>query len=831
MQSSPCPSAPDNNMVKMLASSPPANLRAILLILGSACCFYFFSFVPTCSQAQAPAETSAKFIEQQCADCHDGKDGEGGFDIAALRDDLADPAVMQRWVRVFDRVASGEMPPPDESSLSETQRQSFLSATGSWLRGQQQKDFKTQGRVRGKRLTNLQLERTLHDLLGIDIPLAELMPEEQKSAGFTTVADGQPMSHFQLEQHLQVVDAALDEAIRRALGNGDEWKKHFEAKDIVRRNPNSRCREPEMLDQHAVTWSTNTTFYGRLPVTTARVGGWYRFAMEIKALKPPQDHGVWFTVHSGSCVSSAPRLDWVDAFEATEKPQVVTFETWIPGDEMLEVRPGDATLKQARFAGGQVGSGEGEPQNVPGIAIKWLEMERFHRGSDDDTLRKQLFGDLEIANSKTKPDKKNSLAPKVVVSRQPQSDAQQLMVAFASRAFRRPVNADEIATYVAYVHELLDEGADFVSAIRVGYRSLLCSPRFLYFQETPGKLDDYAIASRVSYLLWNRGPDAELLDLAQHNQLSDPQVLRQQVERMLHDPRGADFVKDFAAQWLDMDQIDFTTPDRRLYPGFDPVVQYSMLDETHAFLQEMLDKDLDVGQLIDSPGTFLNSRLARYYGIAGVDGDELRKVALKPDDHRGGLLTHGSIMKVTANGTTTSPVIRGVWVSERLLGEHIPPPPDSVPAIEPDIRGAKSIREMLEKHKSDLSCAVCHVKIDPPGYALENYDPSGRWRESYRTGKRDKSKDKTDSQIDTSYQMPNGSKFNDISEFKKLLISDRKPLASNLAEKLIVYGTGAEISFSDRQQVDEIVKNAEKSGYGFRSILQEVIASDVFLSK
>lgn len=260
---------------------------------------------------------------------------------------------------------------------------------------------------------------------------------------------------------------------------------------------------------------------------------------------------------------------------------------------------------------------------------------------------------------------------------------------------------------------------------RAGYRALLCSPRFLYFYEQPGPLNGYAIASRLSYLLWNRMPDDELLRLAGESKLREQDVIRGEVDRMLKDPRGRRFVEDFAAQWLDLSQIDFTEPDRKLYPGFDLVVQQSMLDETHAFVEKMLRDDLSVGNLLDSDFTFLNSRLARFYGIDGVAGDKLRPVKLEPDDHRGGLLTQGAILKITANGTTTSPVIRGVWVSERLLGVDIPPPPQNVPAIEPGIRGAKSIREMLAKHKSDASCASCHVKIDPPGFALENYDPGG----------------------------------------------------------------------------------------------------------
>jgi len=765
--------------------------------------------------------TVAELLETRCYDCHQGSSAEAGLDLESLASDVTDTSVAAKWVQIFDRVQSGEMPPADADPLEDDERIRFVGQLGSWIQDTQKIDHAKRGRVRSRRLTNLQLERTLHDLLGIDIPLASQMPEESRTHGFTNVADGQAMSHFQLEQHVAVVDAALDEAFRRALTQPDEWQRHLPAKSIVRRRARSRTREPELIDGHAVVWNGSVTFYGRLPATTARQDGWYRFTVRAKALKPPQG-GVWCTVRSGRCVSSAPLFSWVGAFEATGKPNEWTFDAWLPAGHMLEIRPGDATLKRARFSGGQVGTGEGGPQNVPGVAIEWIKMERLHQGPDDDAVRQLLFADLEVRQAIRRD------SPQVA-SQDPKADLARLMHRFAQRAFRRPVDQQVLEPYVALAHHLLDRGDDFAAALRAGYRALLCSPRFLYFYEQPGPLDDYAIASRLSYLLWNRMPDDELLRLAGESKLREQDVIRRQVDRMLKDPRGRRFVEDFAAQWLDLSQIDFTEPDRKLYPGFDLVVQQSMLDETHAFVEKMLRDDLSVGNLIDSDFTFLNSRLARFYGIDGVAGDKLRPVKLEPDDHRGGLLTHGAILKITANGTTTSPVIRGVWVSERLLGVDIPPPPQNVPAIEPDIRGAKSIREMLAKHKSDASCASCHVKIDPPGFALENYDPAGRWRDNYlaiQRGRRAKG-----AKVDASFKMPDGREFNDLDQFKSLVLADKKALARNVTEKLLTYGTGAPVGFADREAVEKIVAQSAASDFGFRSLLQEVVTSPIFLNK
>ena len=267
--------------------------------------------------------------------------------------------------------------------------------------------------------------------------------------------------------------------------------------------------------------------------------------------------------------------------------------------------------------------------------------------------------------------------------------------------------------------------------------------------------------------------------------LQNKDVLNNQVERLIADPRGKTFVKDFADQWLDMNLIDFTEPDQRLYPGFDPIVQNSMLAETHTYLQKMLDEDLSISHLIDSDFTFLNSRLARYYGIENVTGDDIQQVSLAPENPRGGLITQGSIMKVTANGTTTSPVIRGVWISERLLGQPIPPPPENIPAIEPDIRGATTFREMLAKHKENGDCAACHRKIDPPGFALENFDPSGRWRDSYAGRKSKKRSNEIELAVDPSFEMPNGEAFSGLDEFKTIVLKNDSALARNMVEKLV----------------------------------------------
>ena len=295
------------------------------------------------------------------------------------------------------------------------------------------------------------------------------------------------------------------------------------------------------------------------------------------------------------------------------------------------------------------------------------------------------------------------------------------------------------------------------------------------------------------------------------------------------DSLARQFVKDFSAEWLDLDQLDFTQPDRKLYRNYDPIVRMAMLDETHEFLVDMVLEDRPVKNLAAADYTYLNSRLCRYYKLEQEVSQGIQKVDVSEVSHRGGLLTQGAILKVTANGSATSPVVRGAWVAERILGMKIPPPPDGVPAIEPDIRGATTIREQLVKHRADESCASCHRHMDPFGFALESFDPAGQWRSHYFAVT--KGRTKLGAEVEASGQLPDGQYFADIDELKRVLASQPEKIARGLASHLIVYGTGGELSFADRQAIDQIVTTAQETEYGFRSLLKSVVTSPLFVEK
>jgi len=456
-----------------------------------------------------------------------------------------------------------------------------------------------------------------------------------------------------------------------------------------------------------------------------------------------------------------------------------------------------------------------------------------------------MFGDLPVVDRgpAAQRGKKFYKPMYAVVSSQPTQDAQRLLRQFATKAFRRPVTDATLAPYVALAKAELADGASFEDALRTAYIAVLCAPNFLYLQEPPGTLDDDALASRLSYFLWSSLPDDELLAAAARGELKRPDVLRAQTDRLLRDPRAMRFTRNFVGQWLNLRDIEFTIPDKQLYPEFDPLLLDAMVQETERFFTEMLAGNRPVHEFIDSDWTMLNERLAQHYQVDGVQGLEFRKVALRPEHHRGGVLTHASVLKVSANGTTTSPVTRGSYVLERLLNQPPPPPPPGVPGVEPDIRGASTLREQLDKHRAIETCNNCHKVIDPPGFALENYDVMGGWRENYRALNKDLPAPppaltggkrvawRVGPKVDASGTTADGAQFQNLADYKRLLLKDKNLFARALAEKLLVYATGRGLGFSDRPELDRIAKEAAQDGYGLRAMIHTVVQSDIFQRK
>ncbi|MDG2253365.1 MAG: DUF1592 domain-containing protein, partial [Opitutaceae bacterium] len=396
---------------------------------------------------------------------------------------------------------------------------------------------------------------------------------------------------------------------------------------------------------------------------------------------------------------------------------------------------------------------------------------------------------------------------------------------FADRAYRRPASKGEVDRLMRVVSARLDQGHSEFEAMKDGLKAILCSPVFLYLEEEKltsdsDRLTDYGLASRLSYFLWGSQPDSELFNLARRNRLSRPGVLALQMDRMLADERSDRFVSGFLDSWLTLRNLGDAPPDRGKFEKYyaDDLGD-AMRTETEMFTRFALDENLSVDYFLDADFTFVNEDLAELYGLEGIEGAAFRKVALT-DPRRGGLLGQASILTVTANGVDTSPVLRGVWLLENLLGTPPPPPPPDVEPLDPDIRGTTTIREQLTKHRETEACNECHRKIDPLGFALENFDPIGQWRDMY--GDR--------AEIDASGKLPSGEQFEDVVNFKKALLAKKDIFSRALTKKMLSYALGRRIEIMDRTEIDRILESMEETGDGFRDLVRLIVLSETFAS-
>ncbi|HLW68405.1 MAG TPA: DUF1592 domain-containing protein [Gemmataceae bacterium] len=770
-------------------------------------------------------EKAQPFFAQHCQECHKGTKPKGDFHLDRLPPDFDDPENRERWLNVQKRLQTGEMPPKEKPRPPQAE----IRALNDWITRQLAAAAarrSAEGRVVLRRLNRVEYENTMRDLLGIDIELKQLLPPDTSSHGFDNVGEALHISSFLLERYLEAADAALNVAIANGL-QPPLVKKRYSLKDerIVKVDTERVYRS---LDDGLVMFSSSQW-------NAITVGQFYpsdrgKYRVRILA-SGVQSSGkpVSFRIDVGPMLMGTVNhlVNYYDV--PPDKPTIVEFVDHFEARNHFRISPyGLANAQTVSKVGA-------EKYDGPGLAVQWVEVEGPLHDRWPPESHRRIFGDLPQAPV---PDRNFSKRVEVV-SKDPEADAQRILRNFARRAFKRAVTDADIHPVLALVKEKLAVKQSFEQAVRVGLKAILVSPDFLFLREKPGRLDEFALASRLSYFLWSTMPDEELLSLAEKKSLGDPETLRQQVERMLNSPKAKAFTENFVGQWLNLRDIDFTSPDFRLYPEFDELLKTSMVNETHLFFNEVLKNDLSLTSFVASDFTFVNERLAMHYRIPGVEGHAYRKVKLRPESHRGGVLTMASVLKVSANGTNTSPVIRGAYVLDRILGTPPAPPPAGVPVVEPDIRGATTIRQQLAKHRQIASCATCHTKIDPPGFALESFDVIGGWRDYYRSvgnGKEVKIDGRRmpylqGPKVDPADALANGEKFRNIDELKQLLLKDKDQLARALTEKLLTYATGAVPTAADREEIETIVRKVRDKGYGFRTLVHQVVESGLFRNK
>jgi hypothetical protein len=765
-------------------------------------------------------ELPRQLFGQHCQKCHEGAKPKGEFKIDSLSDDFSDKTNRAQWLAVLEQLKSGEMPPEEKPRPPARETQAVVD----WISKQASTRQAEHGRVVLRRLNRAEYANTLRDLLHVEVDLTDLLPPDMSTNGFDNNAEGLHTSSFMLRTYLDAAGRVLDAAI------ANKERPWIQNKRFDLREENSVAKNGsvyrhvgdgvaifavwESANIRVTMWNMLTHFRGKYRI---RISG-YGYQSDGK----PVD----FHVNAGTFkeVTEERLIDYF-SFPA-DKPTVIEFtEQLEPQNRLRIIADGLPALPP------DVEKVGADNYKGPGLAIQWVELEGPLLESWPPPSHKAIFGDLpqEIVPGSDDPKRLE------VISAQPMADAERVLRNFARRAFRRTVTDEDIRPFLARVKSRLDEGYSFEQAARVGLTGILVSPDFLFLREktlaaTP-ELDDDALASRISYFLWSSMPDEELLQIAGARELRKPEVLRQQVERMLNDPKAKAFTENFTGQWLSLRAIDATAPDRTLYPEYDDVLKTASIKEPKLFFDELLKHDLSLTNFVASDFTFLNARLAQHYGIPGIEGAHMRKVTLPQDSHRGGVITMSSVLKVTANGTTTSPVLRGAWLLDRILGTPPSKPPPDIGAIEPDIRGATTIRDQLAKHRDIESCAKCHREIDPPGFALESFDVTGGWRDHYRAIRDGSRRVVKGPAVDPGDVLPDGRRFENIDVYKRLLLADKDQLARNLTEKLLAYSTGASPTPLDEPEIESIIARVREKKYGFRSLIHEVVQSAIFQSK
>jgi hypothetical protein len=841
------------------------------------------------TQGASVSATPQAFIETHCAGCHDDVEKKGDLDLTALALKPEDPKNFALWVNVHDRVASGEMPPKKKPRPSASELESFLGTVAGTLTKAERAALAGEGRATQRRLNRYEYENAVRDLLGAPwLQIKDGLPEDGEVHRFNKVGDALDLSHVNMARYLNVAEDALRKVMAREVERPETKVTRYYAREqrsfagrmsysvfntrperatfpVLGTQPQPEVRaskqpitvgsaDPATRDLEAmgVVASSYEPIELRFEKFKAPVSGRYKLRMSAYSvwvgpgkLVPGKPDRWWIpnfddvspgrraeplTIYSELPPRSLRRLG---AFDVGTEPTVNELDVYLLVGEM--VRPDAVRFFRSRPSNwvNPLATKEGQP----GMAFRWLEVEGPILDGWPGAGHTLMFGDLPL--------KKGEAGGVEVISAQPATDAERLLRNFVSRAYRRPASEGEMKRFLPVITRALGSGSSFTDSMILGYTAVLCSPSFICLEEKAGPLDNHATAARLAFFLWNSAPDAELRRLADRGELRRPDVLRAQTDRLLAHPKARQFVDAFLDYWLDLRKIQATAPDSALYNDYylDDLLIESAQEETQLFFAELLENDLPARNLISSDFAMLNERLAEHYGIPGVDGVKLRRVALPANTPRGGLLTQASVLKVTANGTNTSPVLRGAWIMERILGMPPPPPPPSVPAVEPDIRGASTIRQLLDKHRTEESCAACHAKIDPAGFALENFDVMGGWREKYRAivegvapvegiGKGGlKFTFHYAQPVDSTGELWDGRKFNGVREFKRLLLSDEKQVARSLTRQLAVYATGAPVRFSDRAAIESILERAGGRAYGVRSLVHGIVQSELFLQK
>jgi len=759
------------------------------------------------------------FIEAHCVKCHGEEKQKGDIRLDVLSRDFSHEENAILWQDVSDMLITGDMPPEEEPRPPMGDVSKITKAIDTELRAAAA-SMNEGGRIAIRRLSHSALDNTVKDLLGIDLLLSKHLPADPDLEGFNSLAvtlDANPEMVLKLQNNANTI-------AKLAMASGEDVReeRHYKLGTIGHGN------NVEERGEFVVTSSSRDRKHVMWPAGfIVPQDGLYRVEVEGFARDYRTDleeQGIDYTYVRENYEKSLKKRDR----KPNDEPRLVS----IVAIQASEARHMDAASVPGRRVGYFYIGNELDRQHVD-VRLNKGENIMVHYASaailNQSPIAKvegkeMLVADLLQVKSITvsgpeidswpPPARQQLLGGKGDLS---EADIESRIADFLHQAFRRPVPESTIQSFNRLYRAGLEQGLSSEESMSNVVEGVLTSPRFLYNYDNGDGKDAWALASRLSYFLWNSMPDEKLRNLAQSGDLMNPRVIRKQVLRMLKDEKSERFVKDFTAQWLGLKDIELMRPDPKLYEEYDPLLEAFMRQESEAFFQHLLTENLPINAFLDSDFVVVNERLARHYAIEGVGGNEFQKVKLPADNPRGGLLGQASILKLTSNGTRTSPVVRGVWILENILGDPPSPPPADVEPIEPDVRGTKTIFDMLSRHREVETCADCHRSIDPWGFGLEHFNAIGSYRNEYRNGQ----------PVYAKGSVPGGS-FDGVTDMKKVLLDRSDQFARALTEKLFTYALGHPLSFQERIVADDIAAaNLEKGG-GFKDLIVAICTSPLF---
>ncbi len=788
-------------------------------LLFRAICLMLLIVSPSTARAAEPAGFDAAvlpFLKTHCLRCHDDKQQKGDFRLDTLSRDFSKQEVAQRWGEVLFRLNAGEMPPKKEPQPKAEELGKVADWISTRIREGEAARMAKRGPVAHYRLSREEYGHTVYDLLGVyfDVNTPGAFNDDPRWHGFNRIGSVLSLSPSHVDRYLKVAETVVGRAFPDQPSTAQKGRRE------------ANTGQENWLKQQGLTGPVRwllTPGHGQ-PLFNAPAPGLYRIRIQLSGVpsfKGRLPHlALW---HDGLKRSVAGR----DVSIPEDKPAMIEIETFLPegGFTLLNESPGmlsdghtasntvftfvnSKVTRPTRPTGYKLFDDEGKPI-FPMLMVDWVEWEGPILTEADKKKRDGLI-----------PVKVNDLA-----------EARDCLKRFAERAWRRPATDAEIERYVKIVTSELAAGENLRSAYRTALVGMLTSKNFYYLEEGSAterrdKVNDWELASRLSYFLWSSMPDDELAAAAKSGKLHEPAVLKAQLSRLLDDAKIARFTESFPRQWLQLHRVGMFPPDPGLYPDYDKWLERSMMLETTQYFDTVFRENLSLREFLSSDWTVLNPRLAMHYGLPAPKESGFQKVKLRPEDHRGGLLTQASVLSLTSDGTRHRPVHRGVWVSEAIFGRTPPPPPPNVEPLEPtpSNKPKATIRMQLEAHATHATCASCHQKIDPLGFGFENFDAVGRWRteEQVIGGKG------ANPAVNATGKLPDGRAFQGPDEFKQLLVQDLDRFAEAFVEQLATYALRRVMTIDDAAQIKAIAAASKADGYKLRTVIENFVTSDLF---